>query len=114
MTQESPPGFVLYFPPPGHDVYPWAMDQENYEDARIFAQMPDSLKFELQSYYEGARRQTDEGVDPLKAWRYGQPCLWLDETTKRCKNYEHRPATCREFQPGEEACLEYRKRGGLS
>jgi Fe-S-cluster containining protein len=38
-----------------------------------------------------------------------QPCLWLDLTTFKCKHYEHRPAVCRDFERGSDACLEHRK-----
>lgn len=113
MTQESPPGFGIYFPGPGHEVFQWAYDEAVWPDAAIFKQLPDRLKLELQEYYDRARQDVLDGVHPLTAWRSGQPCFWLDTTTRRCKNYEHRPATCREFEPGEDACLAYRREGGL-
>lgn len=37
------------------------------------------------------------------------PCLWLDPVTKACRNYEHRPSICREFELGSESCLDFRK-----
>jgi len=40
-----------------------------------------------------------------------QPCYWLENG--RCKHYEHRPATCRDFEVGCEACLSYRKYHGI-
>ncbi len=65
-----------------------------------------------------------EGDDPPPelAWdidkhadRYdlGLPCLWYDTETKRCKHYEHRPQVCRDFQPGEPQCNEWRVELGL-
>ena len=43
-------------------------------------------------------------------------CLALDREvqTYRCRVYEHRPAACREFAVGGDACLTARRRVGLS
>ncbi len=45
-------------------------------------------------------------MDPLK------PCMWLMHD-KRCREYERCPDVCRNFEPGCEACVKFRKRGGL-
>ena len=45
--------------------------------------------------------------------RDGQPCLWLDVATRRCRHYEHRPGTCRDFRPGSYSCLQWRHRFGI-
>jgi Fe-S-cluster containining protein len=37
-----------------------------------------------------------------------QRCIWLD-ANNRCSNYDHRPKVCRDFEVGEEACLQLRK-----
>ena len=36
------------------------------------------------------------------------PCVWYDESTRTCRNYEYRPDVCRDFEPGEEDCLRFR------
>lgn len=36
------------------------------------------------------------------------PCIWLDRETRRCKNHEHRPRICRNFETGSPECLEWR------
>jgi Fe-S-cluster containining protein len=46
-------------------------------------------------------------------WSDSLPCLWFDAEAKRCKHYEHRPLTCREFAPGEEGCGLFRRVAGL-
>ena len=37
----------------------------------------------------------------------GQPCYWLDEETRQCMHYEHRPRVCREFELGGEDCRRF-------
>lgn len=37
------------------------------------------------------------------------PCCWLNLATMQCRHYESRPAVCREFEVGGEACLRHRK-----
>jgi len=72
------------------------------EDATWWRNLPGKLKAEIE-----AAEQTD---------RFLQPCIWLDLETRQCRNYEHRPPTCREFVPGCEVCLEDResaRRDGL-
>jgi len=44
----------------------------------------------------------------------GSPCIWYDTTTRRCKHYEHRPAICRNYDPGEVSCNRQRREIGLS
>ncbi len=43
----------------------------------------------------------------------GTPCLWYDQETRRCRNYDYRPLACREFDVGGEDCLDARRRAGL-
>lgn len=66
------------------------------EDAAWWRNLPGKLKAEI------------EAVE-LNASNVLQPCIWLDMETRRCRNYEHRPPTCREFVPGCEVCLEDRE-----
>ena len=40
----------------------------------------------------------------------GQPCIWWDRETKKCKHHEDRPNICREFEVGGDCCLEIRAR----
>ncbi len=45
----------------------------------------------------------------------GSPCVWYDAKTRRCRHYEHRPELCRdEVQPGDEACLRWRRLKGVA
>ena len=37
-----------------------------------------------------------------------EPCCWLDESTRTCRWYEHRPNVCRGFVIGGEECREMR------
>lgn len=79
-------------------VPPFDQDDGDFEgiDAEWEA-MPQSLKDEVDAAWE-------RGVSSF----VGQPCIWLDVTAKRCRNYEHRPGTCRRFEPGNPFCLEDR------
>lgn len=44
----------------------------------------------------------------------GEPCVWYDADTRRCKHYEHRPDVCRDgVKPGDDACREWRKVRGI-
>lgn len=38
----------------------------------------------------------------------GEPCVWLDRATGKCRHYDLRPDVCREFEVGCRACLAYR------
>lgn len=42
------------------------------------------------------------------------PCVWFDETTKKCRHYDLRPSICREFEVGCEACVSHRERRGIT
>jgi Fe-S-cluster containining protein len=39
-------------------------------------------------------------------------CGYLDENG-RCSSYEDRPTICREFEPGESACMNFRHKAGI-
>ena len=32
------------------------------------------------------------------------PCVWYCEEGKLCRHYDYRPAACRRFEPGSDAC----------
>lgn len=40
-------------------------------------------------------------------------CILLDMETRRCKDYEHRPVTCRNFERGGGTCGYFRHRAGM-
>ncbi len=44
---------------------------------------------------------------------HGTPCIWFDQETRRCRNYEYRPLACREFEIGEYDCRDARRRAGI-
>lgn len=51
------------------------------------------------------------GIERYRAapwYRDGHACLWLDSGVGTCRNHEHRPAICREFERGGARCLELR------
>lgn len=60
--------------------------------------LPDSLRKPLDQWVENLTAESSEGV-----------CLWFDAENKRCKNYEHRPSVCREFDVGAEDCRRVRE-----
>jgi Fe-S-cluster containining protein len=57
-----------------------------------------------------------EALQGAKDNRGGEqlPCLWLDPVTRQCMHYDQRPAVCREFIRGEDACIEHRQRIGIA
>lgn len=44
---------------------------------------------------------------------FGTPCLWLDTEGLRCRNYDHRPRACRDFELGGDDCRDARRRAGV-
>jgi Fe-S-cluster containining protein len=68
--------------------------------------LPEDLKAEIigymarmkEEYLAGLREANDD---------YGEPCCWLGPDGE-CKNYEHRPQVCRDFEVGGEDCLRFR------
>lgn len=64
-------------------------------------------------------RASDELLAQVEAYANGprfrktNPCIWLDLDTGKCKHHEVRPAACRWFVPGCEACNELRRKAGL-
>lgn len=44
----------------------------------------------------------------LSANPSGTPCAWYDTDAGRCKHYEWRPGTCRQFTPGSDECEKLR------
>lgn len=44
----------------------------------------------------------------------GEPCVWYDAETRRCKHYEHRPDVCRDtVKPGDDDCRRIRRKAGV-
>ena len=80
------------------------------DDFDIWEAMPESLRQELADYYRAVL--IDKNI-PSRSGK-GMPCLWFDEETRRCRHYEHRPSTCRDFEVGGVDCLGHRKRVGIS
>ena len=67
-----------------------------------FEALPDTLAHGIREYLAGLNYR-DDG-----------PCIWLDQTTKKCKHYEHRPGVCRDFNLGSESCHRHRANVGLT
>ena len=70
---------------------------------RACSRMPPDLAKELWDYVEALGDSDD----------YGQPCIWLDMETRRCRYYEYRPKVCREFEVGGRGCQLSRKEQGF-
>jgi Fe-S-cluster containining protein len=66
--------------------------------------MPADLKAQWEAYVADYR-QPVYGDDPTT---FDGPCFWLDPETRQCKNHEHRPRICRDFETGSPECLEWR------
>jgi Fe-S-cluster containining protein len=65
--------------------------------------LPESLKAEVEAHIDGL-----EDVD------MGEPCIWHDAETGKCKHYEYRPQMCRDFEVGCFHCLRMRAEHGIS
>lgn len=63
----------------------------------------ESLPADVREDYARGMRARDEA-----GWPADVPCFWFDPETYRCRHYEHRPAICRDFEPGSEGCLSWR------
>ncbi|MGD9856034.1 MAG: YkgJ family cysteine cluster protein [Planctomycetaceae bacterium] len=61
--------------------------------------LPQSLIDEIDEHFLGLPR----GQEPQVC------CLWYDPAAKRCRHYDWRPAICRDYELGGDACL--RRRG---
>jgi uncharacterized protein len=65
---------------------------------------------------EWAAAEIDAAMEPDwrdRPYNGDGPCLWLDLDTLRCRHYDIRPRVCREFEPGEEDCLDFRRKAGV-
>lgn len=101
----TPPGFFAAYCSPHWD----GKFLTESEDYATWLAMPAAVRDELRAYYDAVDRGevADRARDEV-------PCLWFDAATKRCRNYESRPQTCREaVEPGDEYCLTFRTEGGL-
>jgi Fe-S-cluster containining protein len=50
----------------------------------------------------------DEYLASLEEEDFGQPCIWLDMETRQCQHYDHRPQVCRDFERGNNLCVQLR------
>ncbi len=68
------------------------------------------------TYCEGDRPPAELAWDiDAHALRFDNmlPCLWYDPATRTCRHYEYRPAVCREFVVGSNACRSWRSVAAL-
>lgn len=98
LMQCSPPMYVYWLDMPESD------DNRDDEDWCRVNSLPEPLKEELREYRRKIRESSGDGpnFDDFA-------CIWLDESTMKCKHYEHRPSICRDFQVGSEECLGWRE-----
>jgi Fe-S-cluster containining protein len=62
------------------------------------------------------RKDYDQRMDQREAdgWPEPVPCFWLDQETRKCKHYEHRPDVCRHaLERSDEGCHGWRKEFGF-
>lgn len=63
--------------------------------------MPEPLRIELLAYIAA--------YPPVPDGQLDGPCVWFDESRRRCRHHEHRPRVCRDFQIGGKDCLAWRE-----
>ena len=96
LMQQSPPMYVYWLDMPEDDNN---RDDEDWQRANS---LPSHLKDELREH----RRRLRYGGKPDHD---DQACIWLDQSTMKCKHYEHRPSICRDFQVGSDECFGWRE-----
>jgi Fe-S-cluster containining protein len=70
------------------------------EDVKRVRNLPDEATESLAEYL----------LSPVMQPLYFSPCIWLDQSTMRCRFYEHRPSICRDFDPGCVECHGWRSK----
>lgn len=100
MEQESPPGYAMLLSSPKMMENPDLFE----EDVKRLRSLPPSALEELQEYL----RQIRDGVA-----RSTQACIWLDQSTMRCRYHEYRPMIRREFVIGSDECHGWRVAYGI-
>lgn len=72
--------------------------------------MPPFLQYELEVLPISLKDELElvNLIDPHRE-EGGPPCVWLDQDTKKCLHYQHRPHICAAFRIGCESCLLYRQ-----
>ena len=100
MEQESPPGYAMLLS--STEMREKADLLE--EDVQRLRSLPPAALEELHEYL----RQLLAGVT-----RSTRACIWLDQTTMRCRHHEHRPMICREFEVGSDECRGWRIAYGI-
>lgn len=98
LEQESPPGYA-YILQTGES---FTCD----EDLKRFRSLPESAIAELKAY---VKYLEEHGEHPNRGI-----CIWLDEKSRQCRYYEHRPEICREVvERNDESCLGWRAQFGI-
>ena len=72
-------------------------------DDPSFIRLPQRLKDEIDEYIYSPLYKGED-----------IPCIWLDRSSGKCKNYEHRPNICKNFLVGSESCRGMRIDVGLT
>jgi hypothetical protein len=82
----------------------FALPLQDDEDLRRVRALPPEAYEELQDLVHGRLEH-----DP------GDPCIWLDTPTRRCRFYAHRPTVCRgdAVTVGNSACWGWREHFGI-
>lgn len=70
-------------------------------------ELPAEVRDDLRAVRESAAMQREVWGADYK------PCGWFDMVTRKCRHYEDRPSTCRDFEAGGASCRAMRKDGGL-
>lgn len=87
----------------GLGVPPFDYDENNepFEDGVEDLELPSAA---LQEIRDAMSRD---------GWQ-SQPCCWFDPVTRLCRHYDHRPDSCRRFEPGNPFCQDILAESGLA
>lgn len=95
FEQGSPPGYGYLLAANEHGREQWP-DQTDLERIR---NLPADALQAIKDYWRAMQADELDGDGP---------CCWLDQTTMRCRWYDHRPQICRDLDVGSEGCRVWR------
>jgi uncharacterized protein len=78
-----------------------------YTVAALMTHLPAELRDEVLGHLAEERRTRQTRHERRL------PCIWYDEASKGCRQYEHRPPACRKLEIGSSGCNQWRAAGGL-
>lgn len=96
LEQQAPPGYSMLLNSPELMANPEAFAADVARLRLLPQEAIDELRVYLKDLSAGI-----ENPNPA--------CIWLDQSTMKCRHYENRPSICREFEVGDDDCRGWRR-----